>query len=144
MKNQKFVYLYIFAIAILLTSCKAYRNLENINPRVSKENQAVPFDKNELKKLIPGDQIVVESTSGFKQYLIYQNFTEDKLVGSVWKEDQSKPETPKSIEIPFEEIEQVRVRRVSAAATVPLAVFAAMGVLFGIYAIAVSSGGGYL
>jgi len=141
MKNQKISIVGVFILMFLLGSCKAYRNLEYINPRVSYETQAGPFDKRELEKLIPGDQIVVESTSGFKQYLIYQNFTEDKLVGSVWKGDQSKPETPKSIEIPFEEIEKVRVRRVSAAATAPLVALGAIAIFIAIVAISLSSNG---
>lgn len=131
------------ALAILFYSCKAYRNLENINPKVPKEIQAGPFDKSELEKLIPDDKIVVKSTSGIKYYMTYQNYTEDKLVGSVWKVDESRLETPNSQEIPLDEIEILYVRRVSAAATAPIAVFGAFVIFYGILAILLSSGDGF-
>lgn len=127
----------------LIFSCKAYRNVENLQPKSSEEMKAGSFDEAELKKLVPGDRITVSSTTGFKYYMVYQNYTSDKLVGSAWKVNQEKLEIPQKTEIPLEEIHQIRVWRVSAAATAPLVAFGAMGIFVGIVAIIWSSGGGF-
>jgi hypothetical protein len=130
MKNRAITLFCFLAIAFFLGSCKAYRNLENINPKVPKEIQAGPFDKSELKKLIPGDRITVNATTGFKYYMVYQNYTGEKLVGSVWKVNDEKLETPHKTEIAFEEIDQVRVRKVSAPVTfVTVGIFGAIIIL---------------
>jgi hypothetical protein len=143
MKNLEINLVVFVLLGFFLTSCKAYRNLENITPKVPKEIQAGHFDKNELKKLIPGEKISVSSITGFKYYMIYQNYTGDKLVGSAWKVNKEKLDIPQKTEIPFEEIDQVRVLRVSAAATAPLAALGAMGIFVGIVAISWSTGGGF-
>lgn len=132
-----------FMMLSLIFSCKAYRNVENLKPKTSEEVKAGPFDKNELKKLVPGDKITVSSTTGFKFYMIYQNYTGDKLVGSAWKVNQEKLEIPQKTEIPIEDIDQIRVRRVSAAATAPFVALGAMGIWTAIVAIIWSSDGGF-
>ena len=121
MKNWSKLLIYVLSL-IFFFSCKAYRNVENLKPKSSKEVQAGSFDRNSLVKLVPGDRITVNATTGFKYYMVYQNYTGDKLIGSVWKVNDEKLEIPQKTEIPFEEIDQVRVRRVSAAATVPVIV----------------------
>ena len=141
--KEKLILLRILALLLLLGSCKAYRNVENLEPKVSKEAKEGPFVKSELSKLVPGDKILVEATTGFKYYLIYQNYTSDNLVGSAWKVNDEKLETPKPIEIPFGEIDQIRVWRVSAGATAPIVVLGTMGIIVAIAAIVWSSGGGY-
>lgn len=142
MKMRKTYLLSLVALLLTLGSCKAYRDVENLSPRVSKEVKAGPFEKSTLNKLVEGDQVVVKTLDGKKYHITFKEIKGDSLNGSVSKIDD-KVFTPKeNIDIPVSEIENLWVNRESAAATAPVAVLLAMGILFGIYAIAVSSGGG--
>jgi hypothetical protein len=143
MKNKRFTLFGLLILSLLLSSCKAYRNVENLMPKTSQEIKEGPFDRSALNKLVPGDKIILSTISGFKYNMTYSNGSEENIRGTMQKVNKSKILVEEIKEIPIDEIETLYVRRVSAAATIPLAVFGAMGVLFGIFAIAVSSGGGY-
>lgn len=107
---------------LIISSCKAYRNVENLNPKSPTELNEGVFDKSAISKLVPGDIITVNASTGFKYYMVFQSYTGENLVGSVWKVNEEKLEIPQKTEIPFDEIDLIRVRRVSPAATVPVVV----------------------
>lgn len=142
MKNQKLAILCFLVFAILLGSCKAYRDVENLSPRVSKEIKAGPFEKSTLNKLVEGDQVIVKTLDGKMYYITFKEIKGNSLNGSVSKIDDKVYTLKENIDIPVSDIENLLVKRESVAATAPVAVLIAMGILFGIYAIAVSSGGG--
>lgn len=144
MKYQKLKILSFLAIAFLLSSCKAYRNVENLNPKSSEEERAGDFDINSLNKLIEGDRIILTTIDGKKHNLFYKRINGDQLLGTIINKGLDKSEITENFALDIADIEKVWVKRVSAAATAPVAVLGALGILFGIFAIAVSSGGGYL
>lgn len=75
-------------------------------------------------------------------YLTFKQINEENLNGTVSKIDDKVFSPKENKDIPVSEIENLWVKRESVAATAPVAILIAMGILFGIYAIAVSSGGG--
>jgi len=143
MKTRNAILLSSVVLLLSLGSCKAYKDVENLSPRVSKEIKAGPFEKSTLNKLVEGDQVVVKTLDGKKYYITFKEIKGNSLNGSVSKIDDKVFKPKENIDIPVSEIENLMVWRKSAAATAPVAILIAMGILFGIYAIAVSSGGGY-
>lgn len=143
MKNQKLRIFCILAIAFLLCSCKAYRNLENLNPKVLVEGRAGDFDVNSLNKLVEGDRIIVTTIDGKKHNLFYKRINGDQLLGTIINKGLNKSEKTENYELAITDIEKVWVLRKSAAATAPVVILGAVGLFFGILAIALSSGGGF-
>ncbi len=109
-------------LLLFLSSCKAYRNVENLKPKATEDVKSGSFDRSSLAKLVPGDQLIVTTLTGFTYRMIYTNYTGVGLVGSAWKVNDQKLDISQKTEIPFEEIDQVRVKRVSAAATITVVV----------------------
>jgi len=93
--------------------------------------------------LVPGGKIILTTISGFRHNMTCSNVNGENTRGIMQNVNKSNVLVGEIKGIPLDEVEILYEKRVSAAATVPLAVLGAMGVLFGIYAIAVSSGGGY-
>lgn len=144
MKNLKALLLPLLLICFFLSSCKAYRNLENLNPKSSEEERAGDFDISSLNKLVEGDRIILITIDGVKHNLIYKRIDGDQILGTTINNGLNKSQITEDIIFAIADIEKVWVKRVSAAATAPVAVLGALGILFGIYAIGVSSGSGYL
>ncbi|GMQ28346.1 hypothetical protein [Algoriphagus confluentis] len=131
------------AILGITFSCKTYRNVENLQPKVSKELQDGPFVKESLHKLIEGDKIHLITLSEETYKMTFIQVKEDKVVGKLWGKNGKRVYPSQNFEFPIGEIERLYTRRVSTEATVALGLLSALGILFGIYALAVSSGGGY-
>jgi len=141
MKNQRKILFSLLTLLFLLGSCKAYRDVENLKPGVSKKIKAGPFEKSTLNKLVQGDEVIVKTIDGKKYYITFKEIKGNSLNGSVSKIDD-KVFTPKeNIDIPVSEIENLRVWRKSIAATAPFAVLVAMGIYVGIWILVVSIGG---
>ncbi|GMQ24118.1 hypothetical protein Aoki45_08000 [Algoriphagus sp. oki45] len=131
------------AILGIIFSCKTYRNVENLPPKVSKELQDGPFVNESLLKLIEGDKIQLITLSGETYNMTFIQVKEDKVVAELRGKNGRRVNPSQNIEFPIGEIDRLYTRRVSAEATVAFGLLSALGILFGIYALAVSSGGGY-
>ncbi|MFN3998201.1 hypothetical protein [Algoriphagus sp.] len=143
MKNKRFTLFGLLILSLFLCSCKAYRNVENLKPRTSEEIKEGPFDKSALNKLVPGDEIILFTISGFRYNMTYSNVNGVNIRGSIQKVNKSKILVEEIKEIPIDEIETLYVRRVSAAATAPLVALGGLGISIAIVAISWSNGGGF-
>lgn len=128
MKNLHLIF--IFAMLSFLVSCKAYRNVENLEPKSSKEVKAGPFDRSSLTKLVPGDKIKIVTVSGFTYSMTFMNWTGDHVKGTVRKVNSSHVLEGEVKEIRIDEIENLYVRRFSAGATVPVVAVGAVALGF--------------
>nr|WP_287937597.1 hypothetical protein [Algoriphagus sp.] len=140
MKNLHLIF--IFAMLSSLVSCKAYRNVENLEPKSSKEVKSGPFDRSSLTKLVPGDKIKIVTVSGFTYSMTFMNWTGEHVRGTVRKVNSERVLMGEVKDIPINEIEDLYVRRVSAAASLPLVLVSGLGVVVGIIAIVWANGGG--
>ena len=143
MKKSVLHFALCLAILAITFSCKAYRNVENLQPSVSLEVQKGPFVKESLSKLYEGDKIIAYLITGEKYYLYYKQINGKNLVGTLWKKNGEKVQPIQSQEIPIDYIEKVYVYRKSAAATIPVVLIGSFVIVVGLFAIALSSGGGY-
>lgn len=134
MKTKNSIRLCLIAFLFSLASCKVYRDVENLSPKVSKEAKAGPFDESSLDKLIEGDLVIVKTLSGKELRLTFSEIKGGNLRGIASKIDNKILIPKENVEISISEIENLNVRRVSPAATVPLAIFGALGIIIGIYA----------
>jgi hypothetical protein len=105
-------------LLLVFSSCKAYRNVENLKPKTVKELKTGPFDKASLSKLVPGEKIIVTTLSRFEYRMTFSNLDGDNLVGSVQKVNKSKVIGEEVLKIPIHEIESLYAKRKSAAATI--------------------------
>lgn len=124
-------------IMVLLSlgfSCKVYRDVENLRPKVSREAKAGPFDESSLGKLIEGDLVIVKTLTGKEFKLTFTEIVGGSLSGIASKIDDKILIPKEKVEIPISDIENLNVRRVSPAATVPIVIFGALGIIIGIYA----------
>ena len=141
MKTLAFKAVLTLMLLSLMFSCKMYRDIENINPKTSKEAKAGPFDKASLTKLEPGEKVIVHTLSGFKYQMTFSNLSEDNLVGSAQKVNKSKVIGEEVVEIPLSEIESMYVRRKSAGVTIPVFMAAGVAAYFAFIVLAFALGG---
>lgn len=134
MKNLMKSIVYAISVILIFTSCKTYRDLENLNPKSSAEVKKGPFDRSSLNKLVAGDKIKVFTSSGISYQMTFIDSTEEHVKGTLTNMDSEEVLEGEVKEIPIDEIETLYVRRVSAAATAPLVIFGALGIVIGIYA----------
>jgi hypothetical protein len=122
-------------IGLLLFSCKTYRNVDNIRPYNDRSLRRDGISLADMEKLNPGDLLSVRMMDGKSHRFAYVQ-TLDSIVYGTFGRDKN----PKTIEIPLEQIKDVRVKRINwyLTSTIPLQVLA--GVLLGIM-IAVGSTG---
>ena len=142
MKTGNKVMAMVFFTSILLGSCKAYRNVENLQPGVSKEVQKGPFVQESLAKLIEGDKIFIESINGDEFYLYYKQVNGKNLNGTLIKKNRNRIEGNQRIEIPIVEIEKLYVLRNSAGATTVAVIFGSFAAAAGIFLLVFAIGGG--
>ncbi|MDP2042119.1 MAG: hypothetical protein Q8S14_02045 [Algoriphagus sp.] len=143
MKNQIITYTAILFLLGFLGSCKVYRNVENLNPKSSEEERAGDFDVSSLNKLVEGDQIIIRTLEGKKYRLFYKRLHGNQLIGTTINKGLDQSQINQNIEFAIADIEQLWVKRVSAAATVPIVIVSSLGLAFGILVIALTSGGGF-
>ncbi len=143
MKNQTITTVAIFFIMIILGSCKVYRNVENLNPKSSEEERAGDFDISLLNKLVEGDRIIIRTLEGKKYRLFYKRLNGNQLIGTTINNGLDQSEINQNIEFAIANIEQLWVKRVSAAATIPIVIVSSLGLAFGILIIGLSTGGGF-
>lgn len=143
MKNQIITYTAILFLLGFLGSCKVYRNVENLNPKSSEEERAGDFDVSSLNKLVEGDQIIIRTLEGKKYRLFYKRLHGNQLNGTTINKGLDQSQINQNIELAIADIEQLWVKRVSAAATVPIVIVSSLGLAFGILVIALTSGGGF-
>lgn len=130
MKNTlKPFWLFLFLI-LVFSSCKTYRNVENLKPKTSKDKTEVRIDRTSIDKLIPGDEIIVNTVEGFTYNMIFRIRDGIYLVGNVQKVNSEKLPKPEALRIPIEEIETLKVKRVSPAATTVAGVLGAAALFF--------------
>lgn len=132
MNTHKLSLFYFLAIALFLSSCKVYRNVENLEPSSSKEERAGEFVIKSLAKLVEGDKILVNTKSGETYFMYYDRLNNSKLEGTLWLLNGDKISPTKTVEIPISEIEEVKVKKFSPAATlaIALAVLINVGLYF--------------
>ncbi|SFU13265.1 hypothetical protein SAMN04489724_4207 [Algoriphagus locisalis] len=109
--------LILFASVILITSCKAYRNPKNLNPKYPIESPELEDEIPGLQNLLRGDKIKVAGKDLRMSYLLYSGVEQGNLSGELWKEGGKKLKEPKAIRIPLDQIDYIRVRRKSIGAT---------------------------
>jgi hypothetical protein len=143
MKNQIITYIVILFLLGFLGSCKVYRNIENLNPKSTEEERAGDFDISSLNKLVEGDRIIIRTFEGKKYRLFYKRLNGNQLIGTTINNGLHQSEISRNIELPIADIKQLWVKRVSAAATVPIVIVSSLGLAFVILAIALTSGGGF-
>jgi hypothetical protein len=130
-------------LLILFPSCKTYRNVENLKPSIPLAQRTEVFDITSLEKLIEGDRIIIQSKNNKLYHAYFKLVQGEMLMGTLWKEDSKKLYSPQAFQLQLSKIEHLKVLRVSAAATIPVVIISAMGILVGIVVIAWSSGGGF-
>lgn len=139
MKKIKVITVRVFVVlVVLLSSCKTYRNVENIQPKVSGKNQRGSFEKESISKLTEADKIIVKLNSGEEYFLYYKQLNGSNLIGTLWKNNKKKIEPNQRIEIPIDKIERVYAYRINWAVTIPVVLVSPL-VPFGIYALLLSS-----
>ena len=134
------MFLYSLLLILTFSACKAYRNLENIEPKTAKDLKIAPFDRSSIAKLVPGDQIIVSTMTGFTYQMIYNNEDGINLVGNVQKVNKNKVSKIEVVKIPINEIELLKVKRVSPAATIVAATIGAAALLGVLWIVALASG----
>jgi hypothetical protein len=122
-------------IGLLLFSCKTYRNVENIRPYNDRSHRQDGISLEDMDKLNAGDLLAVRMMDGKSHRFAYVQTLDGRVYGTYGRD-----KNPKNIEIPLEEIKDIRVKRINwyLTSTIPLQVLA--GVLLGIM-IAVGSTG---
>lgn len=143
MRNSGLNVVFPFLILLVFSSCKAYRNVENLMPKTPNEIQKGPFVKESLSKLVNGDKIQVLTLSGDTKMMVFRHIEDEKVVGEHYGKNGNEIKSNQKIEIPLGEIDKLYVKRVSPGPSIALGLVSVLGLIFGIYAIAVSSGDGY-
>lgn len=143
MKMNAGIVLIAMLMLPFLFSCKAYRDIEKINPKTSNEMKAGSFDKASLSKLVPGEKMIIITQSGFEYSMTFSNLDEVNIVGSVQKVNKSRVLVEEIKEIPISEIDTLYVKRVSAGATAPVLLLAGGAVFFVVLIIALASSDGF-
>lgn len=114
---------------VFLGSCKVYRNVEHLKPSYSKEEKAGEFIPESLIRLVVGDMIQVKTKSGDIYYMNYNRLNGNKLMGTLWKLNGKKINPTKSAEISIAEIEELKVKKGSATATMAFTSIIILGVV---------------
>lgn len=122
------------ALFFFLGSCKVYRNVENLKPSYSKEKKAGEFVSESLTRLADGDKILVNTKSGEEYFMRYKRVQSQNLIGEVWRLNGHWINPIQTVEISIAEIEEVRVKKLSSAATLAFTFAVLLG--FGIYILA--------
>lgn len=139
MKTQSIHLLFLIIVASSLFSCKVYRNVENLQPKVPKAERQGPFTVSSLEKLVAGDKISVLTLDGKKHKMNNQQRTENVLFGKFAQMDCRKVKTEEQIEIQVSDIEELSILRKSPAATVSLVLGCSFGVILVLSALALTA-----
>lgn len=120
----------ILIFFLLTVSCKSYRNVEKLQPKMKKNLEGYFIAESEFEKIKKGEKILVKLTSGEKYYMLYGSFEEKILHGEVWVDYSAQGNiNPYSLEIPLEKIYKVEVLRFNPGLTIGIPV----GILVGFY-----------
>lgn len=132
----------ILILLFLTVSCKSYRNVEKLQPKINGSQEEYFVAESEFEKIKTGEKILVELVSGKKYYMKYGSISENVLNGKVWKVDATSWKYhPFDMAIPFEEIKKVYVRRTDYLLTSVVSVGSSFIIIIITYVIAVSNDG---
>ncbi|MCH6235242.1 hypothetical protein [Cognataquiflexum rubidum] len=120
----------ILIFLLLTVSCKSYRNVEKLQPKMKKNLEGYFVAESEFEKIKKGEKILVKLTSGEKHYMYYASFEEKILRGQVWVVYGPRVKiNPSNLEIPLEKIYKIKVLRFDPGLTIGIPV----GILVGFY-----------
>ena len=105
-------------LVLILSSCKMYRNVENLQPNLPKDQRLEYFDVKSLDKLEEGDPILIRSKNDRLYYVTFERVQADSLIGTSWKSGSIKLENNTPFQISVNDILSLKVRRVSAGFTI--------------------------
>lgn len=129
MKNIKILPFCFAVLFCFLGSCKVYRDVENLKPRISKEEKAGEFVSASLARLVEGDMLFIKTKSDESYYLHYYRLNGTNLMGKLWMLNGKKINPTKTVEIPIAEIEVVKVKKFSPAASLAFTSLIVFGVV---------------
>lgn len=121
----------VLILLLVFSSCKTYRDLENLRIKVPKDLRAGEIDSSQIGKLVQGDNLRITKKDGTRIDMIYQTFETDTLFGIDSNKSVKMKET---LHVALSDIEELHVRRVSVALTIPLAAVGAYFLAFLIWA----------
>lgn len=132
----------ILILLFLTVSCKSYRNVQKLDPKIQESQEGYFVAESEFEKIKNEEKILVELIDGKEYYMKYNSYSEKTLHGKVWKDDKTSMiiNEPFDLEIPLEKIKNIRVLRPNPALTIgiPLGI---LGVTFLIGIILLNSEG---
>jgi hypothetical protein len=116
--GKAFNYLiFIGIMAIAFSSCKTYRNVENLGPSTPNEDRFDYFDEQSLDKLQAGDKILIRTKDRRALFVSFEMVKADSLIGTLTRSGSVKFEKNTPFQISTADIESLKVKRVSAGAT---------------------------
>jgi hypothetical protein len=113
----------ILIFFILTVSCKSYRNVERLHPKMERNLEGYFIAESEFEKIKKGEKILVKLTSGEKHYMYFASFEEKILRGQVWVVYGPRVKiNPSNLEIPLEKIYKIKVLRFDPVLTIGIPV----------------------
>lgn len=91
---KKNLWVTIFFVVLLLSSCKSYMPIDKIKPKVQKEIQSITFEERQLERLHVGDSIKILYSEKDPLFLIFHSVSTDSIKGIVWKKGTKKLDLP--------------------------------------------------
>lgn len=122
----------------VLSSCTAFRNVENLPPKFPKELRSGNIQSSQLGKLRDGDILRVLKNDGALFYMKYDSFQADTLRGTSLMASKKKNQIIESLKVSLSDIEKLNVERVSVASTIGVLTTLAVGLASAIFLIALA------
>lgn len=125
-------------LIFVLSSCTAFRNVENLPPKFPKELRSGNIQSSQLGKLREGDILRILKNDGALFYMKYDSFQADTLRGTSWMASKKKNQMIESLKVSLSDIEKLNVERVSVASTIGVLTTLAVGLASAIFLIALA------
>ena len=114
----------------VFSSCKTFREVENLRPKSPEEQRVGEIQRSQLTKLKKADFLRNTKKGGVLVYIKFRAFEADTLYGTSERSGIMATKPVSDLKMAFSEIEELRVKRVGPALTIPVAVTGAYATAF--------------
>lgn len=108
---KKIVFALIFCF--IFSSCKTYKKVDWINPKILKEDRKEYFEPRQLSRISEGDYLSVLTTDSTAYEITYTGIRNDSIQGLFTRKNNLKIREPIESGIPISDIYVLKVKRVN-------------------------------
>lgn len=114
---KKNLWMNIFFLVLLLSSCKSYLPIDRIKPKIPKEQQSIMFEERQLERLHVGDSLQIYQLEEEPLFLIFHSVSTDSIRGVVVKKGTKKLDVPIDSGILINQVKAIEVRKKDSTKT---------------------------